>query len=230
MQIISHRGGSGEYQESSTYAFISSSSLPIEGIECDIHFTKDCVPIINHNPTLNEHHNIDEFIENLEFTEILSLTENKVILLSDLLEIFNPVQKLFLEIKGSPTKFQINILYNILEKYQNIKQNIVILSYNFKILKNIKNYQKLILIDNVFTKNILKQIIEKSESNYIGIYYDIVSKKYIDNIKKIKNDIKIYVFTVNELIIYKKFIDLKITNQITGIITDYPNKFNKFIN
>ena len=228
MKIISHRGGSGEYKESSFEAFFNSSSIDVDGIECDIHFSKDNIPVINHNPTLLENHNINEFIENLNFSEILSLTDNKVILLSDLLEIFNPKQKLFLEIKGNPNKEQINILINILNK-SIIKNNIVILSYNAKILKNINNFDKLILIDNIFPKKILQEIIQYSNSNYIGIYYDIVSKKYIQKIKNIKNNIKIFIFTVNENIILQKFISENIIQNIDGIITDFPNKFIKIL-
>ena len=227
MKIISHRGGSGEYNESSFQAFYNSSCLNIDGIECDIHFSKDNIPIINHNPTLVENHKIDEYIENLNFTEILSLSDNKIILLSDLLEIFNPKQKLFLEIKGHPKKEQLIILNNIL-KNSNIK-NITILSYNLKILKNINNYEKLILIDNIFPKKILIEIFNFTNSQNIGIYYDIVSLKYIKKIKNINNNIKIFIFTINENIILKKLIEEKIYDFIEGIITDYPNKFLKLL-
>ena len=228
MKIISHRGGSGEYNESSFQAFFNSSFIDVDGIECDIHFSKDDIPVINHNPTLLENHKINEFIENLNFEEILTLTDNKVILLSDLLEIFNPKQELFLEIKGNPNNQQLEILNNIL-KNSAIKNNIIILSYNTKILKNINDYKKLVLIDNIFPKKILSEIINFTKSNYIGIYYDIVSLKYIQKIKNINNNIKIFIFTVNENIIFKKFIDQNIYNLIDGIITDYPNKFLKLL-
>ena len=81
MLIISHRGGSEEYIESSKEAFINSLNINVDGIECDIQFTKDNVPIINHNPTLKEYYLIEEYIENLSLKEIVLKTDNKIMLL-----------------------------------------------------------------------------------------------------------------------------------------------------
>lgn len=230
MLIISHRGGSEEYIESSKEAFINSLNINVDGIECDVQFTKDNVPIINHNPTLKEHYFIEEFIENLLLKEIMFKTDNRIMILQDLLDLYtnNENKKLFIEIKGNPTTEQMIILLVILKNYK-FQNNIIILSYNFKLLKKINDFNKLILIDNIFSKNILEQILLESNCNYIGIYYDIVTKKYINIIKKINKNIKIFIFTVNEYVIYKKFINIQIKNDINGIITDCPNFFIKKI-
>lgn len=79
-KIIAHRGGAGLRLENSMSAFRNALSLPIDGIEFDVHLTKDNRAIVYHDFTINPdltyrtdgklftHQSFP--IENLTFTEV----------------------------------------------------------------------------------------------------------------------------------------------------------------
>ena len=42
MDIYAHRGSSGTHPENTLSAFKHAANLPIQGVEFDVHLTKDC--------------------------------------------------------------------------------------------------------------------------------------------------------------------------------------------
>jgi len=66
--IIAHRGNSSEAPENSCAAFISAAEAGADFIECDIHLTKDNIPVILHDPTLER---TTDLFCNLHISEIL---------------------------------------------------------------------------------------------------------------------------------------------------------------
>ncbi|UFN51103.1 glycerophosphodiester phosphodiesterase [Roseomonas sp. OT10] len=50
--IISHRGGAFLWPENSLTAFRESAALPLEMVECDVHLSRDGVPVIHHDAVL----------------------------------------------------------------------------------------------------------------------------------------------------------------------------------
>ncbi|WP_147802931.1 glycerophosphodiester phosphodiesterase [Alkalicoccus halolimnae] len=52
MDIIGHRGFKRRYPENTMASFKAAADYPIQGIECDVQWTKDHVPVIIHDPTL----------------------------------------------------------------------------------------------------------------------------------------------------------------------------------
>ena len=131
--------------------FINSLNINVDGIECDVQFTKDNVPIINHNPTLKEHYFIEEFIENLLLKEIMFKTDNRIMILQDLLDLYtnNENKKLFIEIKGNPTTEQMIILLVILKNYK-FEGIIACLIATLRVCKTVKaiNLYKFVLYLN----------------------------------------------------------------------------------
>ncbi|WP_216829325.1 glycerophosphodiester phosphodiesterase [Alkalihalobacterium elongatum] len=52
-EVFAHRGLSGLYPENTMIAFKAAAKLPIDGIELDVQLTKDNVPIVIHDVTLD---------------------------------------------------------------------------------------------------------------------------------------------------------------------------------
>ena len=50
---IAHRGFKGKYPENTLLAFKKAIDIGVDGIEFDVHLSKDGVPIIIHDETLN---------------------------------------------------------------------------------------------------------------------------------------------------------------------------------
>lgn len=53
MKIIAHRGNKRYAPENTMAAFLSAASYPIDGIEFDLQWTKDQVPVVIHDPTID---------------------------------------------------------------------------------------------------------------------------------------------------------------------------------
>ncbi|WP_280768485.1 glycerophosphodiester phosphodiesterase [Salipaludibacillus daqingensis] len=53
MKIIAHRGNKRYTPENTMAAFVSAASYPIDGIEFDLQLTKDHVPVVIHDPTID---------------------------------------------------------------------------------------------------------------------------------------------------------------------------------
>ncbi|WP_416149333.1 glycerophosphodiester phosphodiesterase [Salipaludibacillus sp. HK11] len=53
MQIIAHRGNKKYTPENTMAAFISAATYPIDGVEFDLQWSKDQVPVVIHDPTID---------------------------------------------------------------------------------------------------------------------------------------------------------------------------------
>ena len=50
--VIAHRGGAGEAPENTIAAFVRARDLGVDGLECDVHLTRDGVVVVHHDPDL----------------------------------------------------------------------------------------------------------------------------------------------------------------------------------
>lgn len=77
-EISAHRGDRGAYRENSMSALIHSMEIKASSVEFDVHLTKDGVPIIYHDYTLNpvDFVNLEkpELIKNITLAEIKKLS------------------------------------------------------------------------------------------------------------------------------------------------------------
>lgn len=154
----------------------------IYGIEIDVHEVNDKF-IVSHDQPIHE---------TLELNTLINLIKksNKI---------------LFLEIKGC--------MKNISEFKKIIKDSqVIIMSFNFVLLQEFRDFSRMFITANIFDKNILNLILEEN-FDYICLDYIIANEDYIFKLKK-----PIFVYTVNT----KEHFD-KIKNFITGVITDTPN-------
>jgi glycerophosphoryl diester phosphodiesterase len=52
MRVAAHRGGAGLWPENSLLAFENALKLGVDGLECDVHLTRDGEVVVLHDPTL----------------------------------------------------------------------------------------------------------------------------------------------------------------------------------
>lgn len=162
--------------------FTLALSLDIYGIEIDIHNIKNKF-IVSHDPPITE---------TLELSSLVDL-------------IRNTDKILFLEIKGNI--IDVNELKDLLKDTK-----VVILSFNFILLKEFREYTRIFLTANIFDEKILELILEEN-FDYIGLDYIIANENYIKKLNK-----PIFVYTINA----KEHLQ-PLKNLIFGVITDTPN-------
>ncbi|MEX3563638.1 glycerophosphodiester phosphodiesterase family protein [Corynebacterium phoceense] len=70
MHIVAHRGYSGKYPELSPSAFARALELPIHGVECDVHLTRDGYLVVNHDSTLDRTSDRTGRIEKMDWADV----------------------------------------------------------------------------------------------------------------------------------------------------------------
>ena len=228
MEIIAHRGGSWNYIEHSWKAFEKSKDNKCTGIEFDIHFTKDNIPVINHDIDLNKIHKKEKIIKFENYESI----KNNVLLLEEILYFIDGNKTLFIEIKDNPNNIQLTIFINIMHNYLHNhsfknKNLFYIMSYNYNVVKRLSLFFDVkyitFITSCIYDIEILEELIKNNYFSNICLSVDSLSNQMI-NILTCKN-INIYIYTVNYLSLLnyiKEYFDNK---NIKGIITDNPSLF-----
>jgi glycerophosphoryl diester phosphodiesterase len=115
-KVIAHRGAWDQNApENSLAAFVKARDLGIWGIEFDVHFTKDGVPVVNHDPDLIRLHECESAIMDMTYDEIRQKAPG-VPSLKEVLELKG--LHFFLEIKAPLTQTQIETLAKHLEGFE----------------------------------------------------------------------------------------------------------------
>lgn len=232
MRIFAHRGYSGKYPENTMLAFEGALKLSVNGIELDVHKTKDGKLAAIHDESidrtflgnglvkdydlrdLKKLENRDEkFRENID--SIIGTLEEVILLVS-----FKDDFVLNIELKTDVIHYngiEEDVL-EMLDSYDMI-ENTIISSFNHESLKICKKINK-----NIKTAVLYSEPIEDivNYAKELGVYaihpdYKLVDKSLIK--KCHKNNILVNAYTVNE----KEDIERLIEEGIDGIITDYPN-------
>lgn len=154
----------------------------IYGIEIDIHEANNKF-IVSHDPVINE------TLELISLINLIKLTD----------------KILFLEIKG-------NIIDVIELKYLLKGIRVIIMSFNFVLLQEFRDFSRMFITANIFCQDILELILQEN-FDYICLDYIIANEDYIKKLNK-----PIFVYTVNT----KEHFDF-IKHFISGVITDVPN-------
>lgn len=72
VKIIGHRGYASQYPENSLIGFVKAAELGIEGIELDVHLTKDGEVVVMHDETIDRMTNGSGLISEMTLAELRS--------------------------------------------------------------------------------------------------------------------------------------------------------------
>jgi glycerophosphoryl diester phosphodiesterase len=173
--IIAHRGNAGEFTENTPEAIISALNWDVGGVEIDVHVSRDGIPFIHHDNNLKRIHNID-----INITEThSSVLKKHVTPLADLvsyLEEYPHTATLFVELKAlsMTTHDQEIIVPEIVELLKPIKDQIVIISFDYKSLEVVRTIDPSIKIGLVLIaySDIFHKEAETLNADYIFVDYD----------------------------------------------------------
>ena len=211
MLVIAHRGASAFAQENTLKAFHLAFKLGATWLETDVQRSKDGVLVLYHDYCLKD----GRKIKDLTFKE---LAKNNVPTLSELLKITPKNFTLNLEIKND-NNIYFGIEKQILEeikKAKNIKkENILISSFAVESLQKIHALDKQISI-GVLTRNFDIKTPLSLNAKSVNISDKRVTKNIIETCHK--NNLKVLVYTVNDLQTYQKLKDWN----TDGIFSDNP--------
>ncbi len=199
MQLIAHRGLINSiFKENTLEAFKNALNNGYDGIELDVRVTKDNKLVVIHNNLINKTSNGTGSVNNYTYKELLkfnfgsSKRPAKIPLLSNVIsKISNTI--VFVELKE---KVELEDIESILDK--NTSNTYYISSFNKKIIDqikktkykkglinyvfnyniDIKDYDFMLVLEDLFTENIKKYLLE---NNVEPVIYGVLNKV---NVKK----------------------------------------------
>ncbi len=245
-KVISHRGANRQAPQNTIPAFKKSLEIGVDGFETDVHLTKDGIPVVCHNYTIDETSNgkgeiaamtleelrkydfgsyfHDEFkgtpLPTLE--EFLSLCENADI------EIMN------IELK-TPQNGEKDIVRKTIEavKAHGLFDKLLISSFSPELLVECKNIDSACKTGFLYSPNqkiFLEKMIfgyvefaKEIKADYLHPHYSMVNKLYVSRLHE--NGIRVNPWTVDKPETALRMLKCG----VDGIITDVPDMVNSLV-
>ncbi|ACA45391.1 glycerophosphodiester phosphodiesterase [Clostridium botulinum] len=231
---IAHRGASSLAPENTLESFKKAIELRCDGIELDVHMTRDNQLVVIHDEFLDRTTNGIGSVRNLTLNEIKRLDagsyfsnkfkEAKIPTLKEVLDLIVPSNILLdVEIKQWKPEIERNVI-TMIQNYKYEKRTIITSFNPMSVLKckQISKDIKTGLLAFSLKTNPL-DIKKKLKIDYLVMdanYVKLLSQNNIDILKK--NNLKILTFTVDK----KEDMAYMIKHKVDGIITNKPQLLN----
>ncbi len=237
-KIYGHRGSKGEYPENTLLSFQKALNDEVEGLELDVHMTRDGEIVVIHDETLDRTTDGSGYIKDLELGYIKTVSagskfdhfENyhsswdneKVPTLEEVLQLITGKNiELNIELKTSIITYSglEEKLLSIVNRW-NSDAKIVYSSFHLPSLVRLKNTDPSVNIAWLLHAPISnpKDYIETFELEALHVEKDLILSSLYNPFHTVSEYVRVW--TVNEEDEMKKLIDLG----VNSIITDYPQR------
>lgn len=233
---IAHRGFSGKYPENTNIAFVKALTEGYcDGIEVDVHMTRDNKLVIIHDDKLDRTTTGTGFIKDYTLEEVLQFDAgvkynpkykgekiSPINVALDLVKKYNV--RLYIEIKNGEDEYK-GIEEKIVSKVKEseLEDKVILSSYNCEALKRAK------LLNSSITTGLLCNGVPWDIRDYryadaVCFSYEAATADVIETIHSIGR--KVTVWTVDDTEDMKRIMAMG----VDAIITNYPDKLNDVIN
>ncbi|WP_445487686.1 glycerophosphodiester phosphodiesterase [Niallia sp. 03133] len=230
-KCVAHRGWSGRAPENTLIAFKLALLEPqIDAIELDVHLSKDGVPVVIHDHSLERTTNgngavIDHTVEELQALDAgkwfsQPFEREGIPLLEEVLYLAKGRKHLLIELK------QLGNLYNGLEEKVvrmihsiDMQDQVTIISFDHESLRKIKELDHKMEVGLLFFGCPTK-IVEQMDhigANHLSIHHHFITKELVDSLKH--HPIQIGAWTVNDS---KAILRIKNISKDIMITTNHP--------
>ena len=239
-RLIGHRGVKDLEPENTLESISKAFELGLECVEVDVKISKDKIPLLLHDDTLERTTNGFGLVSDFTFEEINQLdagyffykskTNIKVPKLSEVLDLVRKNKK-YINIELKPNKgLEVLNVEKVLEEVGKIScEKIYFSSFDISsciILKEKSPYSLCGFLNDSFDKINIKETIDICKKNNLfscGINYDFFSKSVVDEFEK--NNIQITVYSDKNISLdeAKNLWD----NKVSSIFVDDPSDYFK---
>lgn len=230
-EIIAHRGASAYAPENTMYAFEKALLMNADGIETDVHLTKDDVPVLMHDERINRTSTGKGLIRDYTYEQLLQFdigswfstkfTNATIITLDQFLSwIKETPLHAHIEIKNNKIDYpQIEtIIHEHICNHQ-MEHRTNVSSFNFSSIQRFKELSQTIevaYLTSKFTRK-TRSSIKHSPLNALHIKHTLLKKQLIRYSKQ--KQIPLRVFTINKISHMMRCFDAR----VKGIFTDVPD-------
>ena len=230
MRIYAHRGNSSVYPENTMISFRSAVELGADGIETDIHLTKDGILVITPDEEISRVSDGTGMVKDLTYEELLKFDfglwkdekfrGEKIPRLDDLLDLLEGTEMILnIEIKMGFVLYP-GIEEKLLEtiRLRGFMDRVIFSSFNHYSLARLKSLDGSAKVAPLYEEGIFEpyNYARTFGADYIHPYYKSVDQSIIEECHK--KGIGVNLWTVNDKDVAKYLESIG----VEGIITDYP--------
>jgi len=237
-KLIGHRGVKDLKPENTLESILKAFDLGLECVEIDVKVSKDNIPLLLHDDTLDRTTNGSGLVCDFTFNEINQLdagyyfykeeTEVKVPTLNSVLDLVKKKQKcLNIELKPNKNYEDLNLEKVLMEIKKIQYENIYFSSFDLPSCINLKESSSNLLcgfLNDDFNKINIKETIDICKKyNFFscGINLNVFSNSVVDQF--VENEIQVTVYSDNN--ISKVQAQNLWSNKVTSIFIDDPREF-----
>ena len=192
--IIAHRGASAVAPENTIAAFEAAIAAGSDGIEFDVRLTRDGVPVVIHDETLQRTHGVRKRVAELSVNQ---LNEFDVPSLSQLFELFASNKlMLYLEIKDKQIRLAEECC-RLVEQYR-LKDRVIFECFEHCALQTVKNIDSSLRTAALFqppASFIVKRALG-IEANEIALHHRLTNKRSVERARLA--DLNVVTWTVDD--------------------------------
>lgn len=230
--IFAHRGSAGTHPENTMEAFQAALDAGADGLEFDVQLTKDHIPVIIHDETINRTTNGEGWIKDYTYKELKQLDAGSWFhsschgfAIPTLEQLFDWAKQtnliLNIELKNGIISYpgMEQIVLDLIKKY-NLQERVIISSFNHYSLVDIHRLDPsietaILYMEELYEPwNYAKQIGAKG----LHCYYPSVTTEILTQAAEARLPVR--PFTVNE----DSLIQSLIKQKCPALITDWPEK------
>ena len=238
MHIYAHRGSSGTHPENTLAAFRHAASLPIHGVEFDVHLSKDGELVIIHDEKINRTSNGKGFVKDLTLAELREydfgswfskeFKGEKIPHLAEVLEIFSSTtHHINIELKTDVISYD-GIVKKVLQLVDSmaLQSRVVISSFNHDTLREAKKLAPHIETATLSMKEFANPFDYVHAIPADGLHISLRTARRPSTEIVVNQGVPVRVFTVNKV----KHIGLLTKIGVQAIFTDFPEKMLAYLN
>ncbi len=232
LELFAHRGYSAKYPENTMVAFRAAMDYEVDGIELDVHMTKDGHIVVIHDEKVDRTTNGKGYVKDMTIEEIKALNAGskfnplfegeKIPLLEEVMQLLEPTNlKLNIELKSDVFSYygmDMKVL-KLVEKY-NMQQRTIISSFDHETLTRIAEVTPHIETAPLFSNIIVEPWIYAKSIGANAMHISGYFMMRQAAINALKQGANVRVYTINE----EEHMNLLWEAQVAGFFTDEVEK------
>ncbi len=232
-RCVAHRGWSGKAPENTKAAFQLAIDNPaISAIELDVHLSKDGVPVVIHDHSVDRTTNGSGRIIDLTVEELCKLdagswfgaefSGERILLLEEVLEMTKGKKRLLIELKqmGSYYTGIEQKVADLIQKH-NLQEEVLVISFDHESLRKIKAIDVELKTGLIYLgmPTLLLEQAAYTGANHLSFYHGFLTKEIVEIL--LSNNIEIGAWTVDDMEALER---IKALSSKIHITTNHPEQ------